>query len=288
MNSLYYLTLPERIVRAAGAVVGGFTYEASLILLPDWVRQSRLYQAVIARLLRILIEFVGGVHGVLPPDDMDAKELTVRKTAGNIGELASFLAVGWSPLWLLAIAADLTGGTRIYLEALVSELKRSGSLSEDTDITSVAELLAGLEKTTGLMADTVDLPPLTGGDIRTNIGDIKSSWQALHHQVIDLPDADELEAIYSQLQQVADQEGRSLWSVSTLVGTGAVQAGIKMGQVHIFEYYRAVLPTILTEGLYPYSQRVARPYLAEMMCHFDTLRVTFTERLWRRVTKRVA
>ena len=28
--------------------------------------------------------------------------------------------------------------------------------------------------------------------------------------------------------------------------------------------------------------------LAEMMCHFDALRVTFTERLWRRVTKWVA
>ena len=41
------------------------------------------------------------------------RELLVRKTAGNVVELSSFLAVGWSPLWLLAGASDLVGGTKV-------------------------------------------------------------------------------------------------------------------------------------------------------------------------------
>jgi hypothetical protein len=53
-------------------------------------------------LLRITIELVGGVEGVYPGQEMPARELLVRKTAGNAVELSGFLAVGWSPLWLLA------------------------------------------------------------------------------------------------------------------------------------------------------------------------------------------
>lgn len=285
MNYLYYLSLPERIVRAFAAAGGGLIYEASLILLPDWVRQSRLYQAIVARLLRILIELVGGVHGVLPPDDMDAKELTVRKTAGNLVELTGFLAVGWSPLWLLAIAADLTGGTRTYLRALVSELQRDGILSEETNIRSVTELLDTLERTTGLMAETVDVPPLTVGDMRLNIRDMQSCWQALQHQAADLPDAGQLARIYDKLRQVAEREERSLWSISSLIGMGAVRAGVKMGQLYIFDYYLEALQTTQAEGLSAYTRRVSRPYLTESICHFDTLRLTLTERLWQRLRR---
>ena len=43
---------------------------------------------------------------------------------GNAVELAGFLAFGWSPVWLLAAASDVTNGTRVYLRALVEELER--------------------------------------------------------------------------------------------------------------------------------------------------------------------
>jgi hypothetical protein len=83
----------------------------------------------------------------------------VRKTAGNAIELTSFLAVGWSPLWLLAAAADLTGGTRVYLRALLAELRGAGVLPAESTIASVEELLTTLERSSGLMADTIDMPP---------------------------------------------------------------------------------------------------------------------------------
>ena len=276
MNHRYLVSLPERIVRAVAAGAGGLIYEAMEVLLPGWFRRSRLYQAIVATLLRITVELVGGVTGVLPPDDVNVEELAVRKAAGSVIEFASFLAVGWSPLWLLAAAADLTGGTRTYLHALVSELQRDGLLPEDTEFTSVEELLNTLEGTSGLMAETVDVPPL-------NVRDMRSSWQALQQNVAELPDASRLASIYAQLQQVAKQEGRSLRSVSSLIAAGAVRAGVQMGHTYIFDYYRHALRTITTEGLPAYAQRVAKPYLAVAVGHFDPKRITHTERLLQRL-----
>jgi hypothetical protein len=274
MNGRYLVSLPERMVRALAASVGGLIYEAAEVLLPAWLRRSRLYQAIVAASLRIMVELIGGVTDVLPPNDVGVEELAARKAAGSVIELASFLAVGWSPLWLLAAAADLTGGTRTYLRALVSELQRDGVLPEDTEFTSVEELLNNLEGTSGLMAETVDVPPL-------NVRDMRSSWQALQQNVAELPDARRLASIYAQLQRVAKQEGRSLRSVSSLIAAGAVRAGVQMGHTYIFDYYHDALRAMTTEGLAAYAQRVAKPYLTVAVGHFDPQRITYTERLLR-------
>jgi hypothetical protein len=85
-------------------------------------------------LLRITIELVGGVEGVYPTEEMLVRELLARKTAGNVIELSSILAVGWSPVWLLAGASDLLGGTKVYLRALATELRDAGVLSAEEDV----------------------------------------------------------------------------------------------------------------------------------------------------------
>jgi hypothetical protein len=110
-------------------------YEATQVLLPGWLRRSRLYRAIVAGTLRIAIELVDGARGVLPPDPVTAQELAVRKAAGTGVELAGLMLIGWSPLWLFAAAADLTGGMRTYTQALVSELWRDGLLAEDAGAT---------------------------------------------------------------------------------------------------------------------------------------------------------
>ena len=79
----------------------------------------------------------------------DAKKLAVRKTAGNAMELGSIAAFGFSPLWLLAAAADVTRGTRVYLDTLVQELKQAGVLADDAHLGSVDELLGALEGASG-------------------------------------------------------------------------------------------------------------------------------------------
>ncbi len=275
-NIGYFFSLPERTIRALAILVGGLVFEATEVLLPGWLRRSRLYQATIGGLLRIAIELVGGLSGVLPPDDMDSQEFAMRKAAGTGIELAGFLAIGWSPIWLFAVAADITGGTRTYLGALVAELQREGILPENADIASVEQLLYTLEGTSGQMVEMVDVPPL-------NVGDLRTSWGELKRNATDLPDASSLARLYEDLQHVAKQEEQSLQSISSLIALGAARAGVKVGQTHVFDYYQDALRTINKEGLPVYAKRVSRPYLTAAKSHFNPQRITYTERLLQRV-----
>ncbi len=271
----YLASLPERTARAGAALTGGLVYEASEVLLPLAVRRTRLYQAVVGRLLRITIELVGGVEGVYPTEVMPVRELLVRKTAGNVVEVSSFLAVGWSPVWLLAGASDLVGGTKVYLRTLVAELRDAGVLAPDAEVASFEELLTALEGTSGVLADTVDVPPL-------NVSSVRASWQELQRQVADLPDAAGLENIFAELQLAARQEDRSVLEISSMVALGAVRAGVSLGNVHIFDYYRHALRTIVEEGLISFLRRTSTPYLTRARSHFDPRSSTYSERLLRR------
>ena len=279
LSRSYVASLPERTARAGAALAGGFVYETSEVVLPDAVRRSKLYQAVVGRLLRIIIELVGGVEGVYPSEEMPARELLVRKTAGNAVELASFLAVGWSPVWLLAGASDLVGGSKVYLRALVTELRDAGVLVPDAEVASFEELLSALEGTSGVLADTVDVPPL-------NISSVRTSWQELQRQAADLPDAACLEKIFSELQLAARREDRSMLEISSVVALGAVHAGVRLGNVHIFDYYRSALRTIVEEGLLCFLRRISTPYLTRAGSHFDPESSTYSERILRRWANR--
>ena len=271
----YLASLPERTARAGAAVTGGLVYETGEVLLPLAVRRSKLYQAIVGRLLRITIELVGGVEGVFPTEEMQARELLVRKTAGNVVEISSFLAVGWSPVWLLAGASDLIGGSKAYLQALVAELRDTGVLSAEEDVSSFEELLTTLEGTSGVLADTVDVPPL-------NVTGVRTSWQELQTQAADLPDAAGLEKIFSELQSAARQEDRSILEISSIVALGAVHAGVKIGNVHVFDYYRSALRMIVEEGLLSFLHRTSTPYLTRAGSHFDPRASTYSGRLLRR------
>lgn len=271
----YLASLPERSARAGAALAGGLVYEASEVVLPLAVRRSKLYQAIVGRLLRITIELVGGVQGVYPDQEMPAQELLRRKTAGNVIELSSFLAVGWSPLWLLAGASDLIGGTKVYLRALVEELRDADVLAADAEVATFEELLTVLEGTSGQLADTVDVPPLDVPSLRT-------SWQELKRQASDLPDRAGLEQVFAGLQLAAKQEDSSLLAISSTVALGAVRAGVALGNVHIFDYYRSALRTIVEEGLLSFLRRTSNPYFTRAGSHFDPRSSTHSQRLLRR------
>ena len=268
----FFLSLPERTIRALAASLGGTVYEATEILLPSWLRGSRFYQGLVVGTLRIAIELIGGVSGALPADDMDMQEFTLRKAAGTGIEMAGFLTIGWSPIWLFAVVADLSGGTRAYLQELVSELKGDGMLLEDADISSIEELLDALEGGSGIMAESLDTPPL-------NVEDMRSSWNEMQQHKNDLPDASRLTSLYNELQATAEQQDHSVQYMSSLIATGALRAGVNLGQVHIFDYYQDSLQNINREGLHFYSRRVIKPYFAAAKNHFNPQQLTFTERL---------
>src|SRR5262245_16480709 len=203
-------SLPERLLRTVAATLGGAVHETATLALPRLVRRSRLYEATAKNLLRVTIELVGGVAPERPVDEAafegNVRMLAVRKTAGNVVELGSIAAFGFSPLWLLAAAADVTHGSRVYLEALVWELKTAGVISPSTDPGSIDDLLATLESTSGAAARLIDIPPLELEALRRSLAEFRRDPEGL-------PEPAELDAALAGLRATAERERRSLLEV---------------------------------------------------------------------------
>ena len=126
------------------------------------------------------------------------------------------------------------GGSKAYLRALVEELEAAGHLPQDTDIASYEELLSRLETGSGVMADAIDIPPMSMQEAR-------ASLDALRRQASDLPPAEDLATLFREMQAIAQREGRSLTDVSAALGLAAAKAGLEMGNVHVFDFYRDAL-----------------------------------------------
>ena len=275
----YLASLPERMARAAVTVVGGVVYETTNVALPRAVREAKLYQVTIDRLLRIMIEWVGDVRDVYSDEETPVQDLAARKFTGNLMEWASILAVGFSPLWILAAASDVMGGSKTYLRALVAELVAAGHLPADSDIGSYEDLLGRLETGSGVLADAIDVPPITLRDARVSL-------DALRRQATDLPPADDLASLFQDMQAIAKREGRSLTDVSAAIAVAAAKAGLEMGNLHVFAFYRTALGAIRAEGLLTFLRRVGSPYVTRAGRHFDPETPTYTEKLLRRLQSR--
>jgi hypothetical protein len=275
MNRLvrYVVSLPERIVRTAAAVVGGTVHETAQVLLPRLIRRSRLYEVSAKNLLRILVEGVGAVEGssTADPEAAGASELAVRKGAGNVVELGSILAFGFSPLWLLAAASDVTHGSRVYLRELVEELKAARVVAEEADIGSVDELLGVLEDTSGRTARLIDLPPL-------EVEELKTSLEELRSEATELPSQEELARVYRGLRTQAAREDRSVLEVSSGVGLAFLLSARNVSRTHLVTPYREDWQPLRNEGFAAYATRVGRPYAHAVSGHFHPGRDTYTER----------
>jgi hypothetical protein len=292
----FVASIPERIVRSAAAVVGGALHETGALVLPRFIRRSRFYEATAKNLLRVAIEGVGGVKNepaakpapdgierirqVRAPDHLSAGELAKRKGAGNVVELGSIAAFGFSPLWLLAAASDLLRGSRVYLNALVSELKRTEVLAEDAEFGSVEELLEALERGTGRTARLIDIPPLELTELRASVDELRADVDAL-------PSPEELSAAYRGLVRTAERERRPLLEVSTGVGMAFLTSARDVGREHVMLPYREDWRPLRREGFAAYARRVSGPYGRAVASHFDAERPTWTERLIGRVSRDV-
>jgi hypothetical protein len=269
----YYASVPERTVRVGAAGIGGTLHETFELTLPRFVRRSRLYEATAKNLLRVMIELVGGVEGSPTAEPgSSAGEIAKRKAAGNVVELGSIAAFGFSPLWLLAAASDLTHGSRVYLTTLEDELKAAGVIAEDVDAASVDELLAVLENTSGGTARMVDVPPLELRELRTSLAELRSHADSM-------PSASELAALFVALRRTAAAENRSLLEVSAGVGLAFLTSARKVSGRDVVAPYREDWKPLQDEGLAAYARRVGGPYRRAISRHLDAGEASRTERL---------
>ena len=270
----FLLSLPERAVRSVAALLGGVVHETFTLALPRVVRRSRLYEATAKNLLRVTIELVGGVEARIPTEieyEPDPGRLAVRKGVGNAVELGSIAAFGFSPLWILAAAADVTHGSRVYLDAFVAELIRAGALPEGSSPGSANELLGALERVSGTTARLVDIPPLELRALRQSLDDIR-------RDAASMPSQDDLAKVFAGLREAALRERTSLLEVSVGLGLAFFNSARHVGRQHLLDPYREDLRPVRDEGLAAYARRVSKPYAEAVARHFDTEQASLTER----------
>ena len=279
MPMRFVLSLPERLVRALAALLGGTVHETAQLVLPRVVRRSRFYEATARNALRVVVELVGRVE-TPPTGEPPAGELAKRKAAGNVVELSSIAAFGFSPLWLLAAASDVLRGSRVYLETLVDELKAAGVLAEEAEVGSVDELLGVLERGTGRTASLIDVPPVELAELRESLAELRAEADALPSQA-------ELAAAFEGLRRAAERERRPLLEVSAGVGLAFLASAQKLGRAHVLAPYREDWRPLRREGFAAYAGRVSRPYRDAVTGHFDPERPTWTERVLGRISRDV-
>lgn len=295
--SEYLLSLPERVLRSASALAGGLLREAGEVALPASLRRTRLYRLMVEATLRFLIEQVGQVEGAFPAEGKLAEDFVLRRTAGNGIELLGLLTFHVSPVWVMAALADLTGTGRYLIQEIAAALKKEGLLDEGAEFHTVDQLLDGLEKTSGRLAQAINEPPL---DVRS----LRREWLYLReHALPGLPSTEELTQIWRRLEQEAASQDRSVFELSSVMALSAVRnlprnllwlsrttglAARETGRLfgeNLLDHYRDTLAEIHHCGYLSYCVREFSPYLRGAAQQFSPRRDSLTQRLLRRAAR---
>lgn len=298
----YLLSLPERFIRSALGLGAGVTREVGEVVIPDSMRQSRLYQSLVDTTLRFVIEQVGGVDGVYNAAEKLPDNFLARRTAGNAVEMLGVVAFRASPVWVLAALADICGMGRQLIPEITEALKAQGLLEEDAQFTSVDQLLDGLEKTTSRLAATINAPPL-------DVAGLRQEWEALRGDARELgaaslPSRETIDHLWSQLKAESAQQDRSIFETSSLMAVSAVRAfpegmrwltasarvsATRTGSLFglaLLDHYRQTLGEIREVGYARYSARQLGPYVRAAAHQFSPARRTLTQRLLERGLRR--
>jgi len=304
----YLISLPERVVRSLAAVSGGLLREIGAVALPASVRRTTLYRTMVEVTLRFLIEEVGRVEGVYPAGEASGERLAqnflLQRGASHGIELLGILTFEASPVWVLAALADVAGGSRALLGEIAAALKEEGLL-EAGRFDTVDQVLTGLERTSGHLAATLNLPPVDVAGLRREWERLRQEAQAIPPK--NLPSIDSVERLWRRIEAAAREQRRSVFAVSSLMAVSSVahlprnvrwlsraaaSAARRTGKVlgeNLLDHYTQTLAGISRQGFAAYWAAEFRPYLRAAAVQFAPERQTSIERLigrggavWRR------
>ncbi|HXB68261.1 MAG TPA: hypothetical protein VNY05_08460 [Candidatus Acidoferrales bacterium] len=293
----YVLSLPERVIRSLGALSGGLLREIGNMALPASIRRTTLYRTMVDVALRFLIEEVGQVEGIYPNAGRLAEHFLLQRTASHGIELLGILAFHASPIWVLAALADATGGGRKLIHEISQALQEEGLLEREVHFETMEQILDGLEKTTGHLAGTLNLPPVDIPGLRREWLQLKDEMRTIPPK--NVPAIDRIQKVWDELRRSAAQQNRSVFVVSSLMAVSTVahvpanllwlsraarSAARRTGKVlgeTILDHYSDALAEIARTGFIPYFAREFRPYLHAAAAQFAPAHESLTERLLR-------
>src|SRR4051794_10862452 len=243
--------------------------------------------------LRFLIEEVGQVEGVFPSENRLAENFILKRTASHGIELLGILAFHASPVWVLAALADATGGGRTLIAEISDELRKEGLIEERFE--TVEGLLDGLERTSGHLAVALNLPPVDIPGLRREWEQLKQDVQSIPPK--NVPPIDRIAGVWERLRHSAEEQNRSVFTVSSLMAVSAVahvpsnvlwlskaarSAARRTGRVlgeAILDHYVDTLSAITRTGFLAYWEREFRPYLHAAAGQFAHDHKSTTEKL---------
>jgi hypothetical protein len=277
----YLLSLPERLVRSTLGLGAGAAREVGEVVLPDAVRASQLYKNLVDTTLRFVIEQVGGVEGVYAKEDALQENFLARRTAGNAVEVLGIVAFRASPVWVLAALADVCGAGRQLIPEIADSLKEQGLLDKDAQVTSVDQMLNGLERTSARLASTVNTPPLDIAGLRQEWEEIRTEARTIRLE--GFPSRETVGDLWSQLKAESARQDRSVFQTSSLVAVSAVRAGVvrsgEMVGVAMLDHYTRTLAEIRQTGYATFAANQFGPYVRAAVNQFSPKRRTLTERV---------
>ncbi|MEX2303482.1 MAG: hypothetical protein WD733_21245 [Bryobacterales bacterium] len=294
----YLLSLPERAIRSVAGVSAGLLRELGDAALPVSVRRTRLYGQLVEVTLRFLIEQVGQVEGAYEPVGKLSGDFLQRRTVGNGLELLGIVAFRASPVWVMAALADLSGGGRKLIREIAGSLKQEGLLEPGHEFATVDQILDGLERTSGRLAETINTPPLDVAALREEWTQIRRDAASIAPS--NLPSMDRLWSSWNELRAEAAEQKRSVFEVSSLLALSAVgrlpenvrwlsrsarTAARRTGQLvagTLLDHYSLTLREIREAGFVAYWSGQFRPYLKGAAAQFSRQKPTLTERFLKR------
>ncbi len=269
----------------------GVTSLVTKLLLPDMVKESATYRVTFGMLQQFLIEQVAEVKTGEREFELKDKYV-MRKTAGSILEGIGLVGIRFSPVWLLAILNDVAGGSKVYLQQLVIDMKRQGIVDEDAKYDTAYELLDGIQSSSALGVDAIDQPPVTleeFGEFKEQLMDQYGKNNDVSRKLLR-----ELEEIYLKMVKASEVKKVSLGELNGAMTMDLMRhaakkganltkltagAGARIVNENIIKSYTASLERLNRVGKRKYLIEHMTPFMKQLRRHFDSDRETLTERI---------
>ena len=290
--SHYVASLPERVLRTATGLAAGLVREVGEASLPASLRRTRLYGNLVDSTLRFLIEQDDNLDGIYAEQGKLAEDFAIRRAEGNGIEMVGLLAFRASPVWVMAALADLSGAGRHMIREISASLAKEGLLDPAQKFETMDELLAGLERTSEKLADTINTPPL-------DVAGLREDWRTIRREAASMPApaVQSVERLWREMNDEAVAQKRSLLELSAVMTLGALrgapQTVARLGRSSVvaamrttelldetlLQHYRETLDEIHRKGFLAYWSEEFRPYLAAAARQFAPGKQSLTERL---------
>lgn len=289
----FTLSLPERLVRSAAVAIGGTSKLLTDTLIPEPLRKTTAYTAMVGNSQRFFIEKVAEVQGAYEASPDGAGSLPEnyipRAVAGNVINAAGLFAVHLSPLWVFAFVSDIAHGSKTYLNKLVEELKENGVIDKNAHIKEVDELLEALGKAGKDTAQVFDLPPVDVVSLTKLRDDLTRGYSGVFKEATDL--LPRMDNLWERMQSLASRDGVAMESVVGLMTLDleatagkAVGAAFAVGNATadvlsetIFQSYGETIYRIQERGAVTCLEEAGKPFFEAITAHLSSNKQSWTE-----------